>query len=1047
MKITHVAVHRNTTVVVLLLLVVILGAYSYVVLPRESSPEVVIPYIFVTVTYEGVSPEDMESLVTVPIERKLTGMSGLKEIQSTSAEGASTIAIEFEADTDIEDALQRVRDKVDQAKQDLPRDAEDPSVFEINISEFPIMVMSLTGNYPLAVLNELAEDIEDRIETIPGVLDVEIIGGVEREIQIEVDPDRVAEYGVSFGDLISVVSLENVNTPGGALDLGDGKYLMRTPGEFKTPEEIENLVVKTGPGGAVFLRDLAVVRDGFKEITTISRVNDKPSVTLTVSKRSGENIIRIADQVKTALKDISRRFPPGVEVGLTWDESVWIRDMVSDLENSILSGMLLVLLVIFVSLGFTNALMVSLAIPVSMLITFVALYFSDVTLNLVSLFSLILAVGMLVDNGIVVVENIHRHVQSGIPPVEAAKIGADEVSWPITGSTLTTIAAFSPMFFWPGIWGEFMVYLPMTVSISLAASLFVGIVVNPSLAALLLRHHPALAGVPKRARILEVYERVLRLALRWRAVTITTAFTALIAITAVYLTTGRTEFLPEIEPPQAQIDIKCPEGSNLAASDGVVREVEDIVRPYRDHVEFVIANVGRQAGRGSELGGGGGTTTHLSRVTLDFPRLAEAEMTPSEVIERIRPELGSVTGAEIRIDKMGMGPPTGPPINIEFSGDDYQVLARLAREARAAIEHVPGLVDLRDDYNRGKPEVRVVVDRVQAWKTGLNTLLIGEIVKAAVNGRKAADFREGDKEYDVTVRFPRVFREDLSNLKNMKLVNATGQAVPFSAVAAVEQGAGLGTIRRINRKRTVTVSGEVEGKRRPPEVLADVKEILSKELRMPPGFSIAYTGENKENEETQAFLMKAFFVALLLVAFVLVAQFNSVLQTLVIMSTVLLSLVGVFLGYLICRMPFGVLMSGIGCISLAGVVVNNGIVLLQFINQLRAQGLSIEEAVIRAGVIRFRPVLLTAITTVIGLIPMAVGVSFNFREFRWSIGGESTQWWGPMAIAVIFGLSFATVLTLVVVPVLYSATAGLSARFASGKELGRAETREEVLAK
>jgi len=1033
MKITELAVTRNTTVLVLLGLILCIGIYSYIMIPRESSPEVVIPYIFVTVRYEGVSPEDMESLVTIPIERKLTGLSGVKKIESTSNEGMSSISIEFQPDVEIEDALQRVRDKVDQAKQDIPADADDPSIFEVNFSESPIMIMCLTGNYPLAVLNEIAEDIEDRLESIPGVLDVAIIGGVEREIQIEVDPERVAAYGVSFADLINVVSMENVNTPGGSLDLGEGKYLMRTPGEFRTPEELENLVVKVGEQGAVYLRDLAVVRDGFKDTTTISRVNDKPAVTLALSKRSGTNIIRLADEVNRTLDNIRRRLPTGIDISLTWDESVWIRDMVSELENNILSGMILVLVVIFVSLGFYNALMVSLAIPVSMLITFAFLYFSGVTLNMVCLFSLILAVGMLVDNGIVVVENIYRHIQQGMTPVEAAKLGTHEVSMPIIGSTLTTVVAFLPMFFWPGIWGEFMVYLPATVCISLSASLFVALVINPSLAALFLKPRKEI----KRSKhyLTRSYERILRFSLKYPAITLTSAFTALVCVVTIFGFLGKTEFLPEIEPPQARINVKCPEGTNLETSDQTVRMIEDIVRPYRQHIEHVITSVGSQSGGGGEIvSGGGGNTSHLSRVTLDFPKLSGMEIPPSEILEKIRPELEKIVGAEVRIDKMGMGPPSGPPINIELSGDDYKVLAQLAQEVKSKIASVPNLVDLRDDYNAGKPEVRVIVDRVQAWKTGLSTRLIGEIVKAAINGREAAEFREGDKEYDVTVRFPKHFREDLTNLKNMKLINIAGSPVPFSAVAEIEQGAGLGSIKRINRKRTVTVSAEVEGERRPPEVLKEVQAIVSEQVNIPGGYTVAYTGENQENEETQAFLMKAFLLAVLLVAFVLIAQFNSIVQCLIIMTTVVLSLVGVFLGYLICGMPFGVLMSGIGCISLAGVVVNNGIVLLEFINELRTKEPSVFYAVIHAGTIRLRPVLLTAVTTVIGLIPMAAGISFDFRNLTWSVGGESSQWWGPMAIAVIFGLSFATILTLIVVPTLYYVTSGISSFFAKKKE-------------
>jgi CzcA family heavy metal efflux pump len=1024
-RITNLAVDRSTTIIVLLIIISIAGVYSYAVLPRESNPEVIVPYINVTVTYEGVTPSDMESLVTIPIERKLTGLSDVKEITSTSVEGVSAIVIEFQPDTVIEDALQKVRDKVDLAKQDLPDDADDPTINELNLSEIPIMLMSLTGNVGLPVLNEIAEELEDRIEAIPGVLDVQVIGGVEREIQIEVDPDRVAEYGISLVDLVEVTRLENVNTPGGSMDLGEAKYLMRTPGEIRSPEELANLVVKVGPEGTVYLRDIATIKDGFKDLSSLSRVDNRPAVTLAISKRSGENIIRIADQVNALYEQLQDELPQGIDIAVTWDESVFVREMVNELENSILSGLILVLAVIFLFLGFTNALFVALAIPLSMLITFFVLYMSGVTLNMVVLFSLTLALGMLVDNGIVVVENIYRHMQTGLDRVSAAKRGVDEVAWPIIGSTLTTVAAFAPMFFWPGIWGEFMVYLPMTVTLALMSSLFVGLIVNPSLAGRFMRARVKAKrdGRVERHPILHTYGAILRQAIRWRAVTVTLSVTILAVITVEFMTYAEVEFTPTIEPPQADIDIKCPEGTNLATSDSYVRLVEEVLEPYRDNLEHVIANIGSQGV--SLYGEMRANTTHLSRVTLDFPKLEDCTVMPSVIVERVRADLADVTGAEVRIEKMSMGPPTGPPINIEISGDDFDTLAQLAKDVRAHIKDVPGLVDLRDDYNKGKPEVRVIVDRQQAWKTGLNTSFIGMTVQTAVDGRKAGEYREGDEEYDVVVRFPQAFREDLSNIESMNLINLSGKPIPLSVVAHVEQGAGLGSITRIDRRRTVTVSADIEAGMLGREVLKDVQEAMA-DFSMPAGYTPDYTGENEDMEETEAFLSRAFVAGVLLIILVLVAQFNSILQPLIIVSAVVLSLAGVFLGLFIFDMPFGILMTGIGVISLAGVVVNNAIVLIDFINQLRDRGMAMEEAVVEAGITRFRPVMLTAITTILGLVPMAIGISFNFRELRWTVGGESSQFWGSMAVAVIFGLAFATVLTLVVVPTLYTFTAHLA---------------------
>ncbi|MDQ1257839.1 MAG: multidrug efflux pump, partial [Candidatus Hydrogenedentes bacterium] len=948
----------------------------------------------------------------------------VKQIKSTSVEGASSIQIEFEADIDIDEAIPKVRDKVDLAVGDLPEDADDPLIQEINISELPIMFVSLTGDIGLAALSTIAEDLEDAIEAIRGVLDVDVVGDVEREIVIEVDPERVKEFGLAPADLVTLMRVENVNTPAGSLELGEAKYLMRVPGEFTDPETISDLVVKAGPSGVVYLRDIGIITDGFKETESLSRVDGRQAVTLTVSKRSGENVIFISEAVKAILNQARERLPQGVDLLLTLDDSQEIRDMVSELENNILTGLILVLAVIFVFLGFVNAIFVALAIPVSMFITFIILQMSGVTLNMVVLFSLILALGMLVDNGIVIVENIYRHMYMGKSRIQAAKDGAGEVAIPITTSTLTTVAAFMPMVFWPGIWGEFMVYLPKTVSYALMGSLFVGLVVNPALASVFMRvrskkHFAEDTAVEKRPAILRIYGALLRLALRWRAVTITLYVTMLVVIIWIFSLTAKVEFVPETEPRRAQIDIDCPEGTNLDTTDAIVRQIEALVEPYRENVEFVIASTGSRGV--SQFGGGsGGQTNHIGRVSLRFPDSSQCERMPSDILKELRTKFVDITGAEIKVEKAQMGPDAGPPVNIEISGDDFEVLADLAQDIRRVIKDTPGLVDLRDDYNKGKPEVRVIVDREQALLTGLNTEYIGQVVKAAIDGRKAGDFREGDEEYDVMVRFPKWFRQDLANVENMNITNYLGDSIPFESVARLEQGAGLGEITRIDRKRTVTVSGEVEG-RLAPEVLLEVEKQLA-DYPLPAGYTIDYTGENEDQQETQAFLGKAFVVALFLVALILIAQFNSMMQTLIIMTSVILSLAGVFLGLWIHHMPFGILMTGIGCISLAGVVVNNAIVLLDFINKLRERGMSTHDAIVEAGMTRFRPVMLTAITTLLGLIPMAVGISYDFWKREWIVGGESSQWWGSMAIAVIYGLGFATMLTLVVVPTLYSLT-------------------------
>jgi multidrug efflux pump len=521
------------------------------------------------------------------------------------------------------------------------------------------------------------------------------------------------------------------------------------------------------------------------------------------------------------------------------------------------------------------------------------------------------------------------------------------------------------------------------------------------------------------------------LALRWRTVTLTLSVVLLTVIAVLYFKDAKVEFIPETDPRTAYIDIDCPEGTKLEVTDKIVRQVEEIVKQYGEDVEFIIGNVGSRGV--SMFGGGDSGSSHIGRVSLDFPKLGTAKTKPSEIVRHVRTQLDGITGAKVYVKAQEQGPDSKPPVNVEISGDEFTELANLSQKIQELIKGTPNLVDVRDDYEKGKPEILVKVDRQQALLTGLNTAFIGQTVLAAINGRKAGDYREGDEEYDVTVRFPKIFRENLANLESLSLVNLQGHPVPFSSVAHLEQGTGLGTVTRIDRKRTVTVMGEVQG-RPGPEVLKDVQKTLA-DFPLPQGYTLSYTGANEEHQESQAFLFRAFVAALFLIALVLVLQFNSVIQPLIIMSSVILSLTGVFLGLMIHKMPFDVIMGGIGCMCLAGIVVNNAIVLLDFINVRRRQGASVNEALVDAGTTRFRPVMLTAICTLFGLIPMAVGVSFDFVHWKWMVGGESSQWWGPLAIVVIYGLAFATLLTLVVVPVLYSLTESFRSLF-----LGRKNT-------
>jgi len=1021
MILNQMALKRQVTVLALLVIIVVAGLHSYATLPRESFPDITIPYVFVSTTYEGVAPADMEELITIPIERKLKGIDDVEEIRSTSAEGISTVAIKFLPKVDLDDALQKVRDKVDQAEGDLPADLQDdPVIKEVNFSDMPVIRVVLSGPFSLRRLQNLAEDIQDRLESIHGVLEARLTGGLEREIHVEFDLDRVRAYNVPFSSIVGSLMNSNVNMPGGSMDIGEGKYLVRVPEDFQHPSEIFSIVAFVRDGKPVYLRDLAVIKDAFKDPLTRSRINRKKSVTIGVLKRSGENIVRVTDEVKRVVNGMRPELPQTLQIDLTADQSNDVRLMVSDLENNIISGLILVLSVIFFFIGGQSAIFVALAIPYSMFITFSLLTGFNVTLNMVVLFSLILALGMLVDNGIVIVENIYRHMQQGKSRQEAAAMGTDQVAWPVITSTLTTLGAFSPMLFWPGIMGEFMGYLPQTLIMALSASLFVALVINPVLSARYQKvkiNNPSKKRVSREPLVKQFYLILLKWSLRHRWLVITLAVVLLIAAILAFVLFGKgTEFFPDTEPRRAYVNIKMPEGTNLDTSDQLVARIENIVSEYED-IRYVISNIGAIGGDPFSQGG---TGTHISRVVLDFKDFHDRSRPSSEIVNEVRQRiLKTIHGAEVQVEKEQEGPPTGPPINIEIFGEDILMLGELAARARKIIKDIPGLVDLKDNFVKGKPEIRVRVDKEKSALMGLDTYTIAYTVKSAINGVKAGVYREGKDEYDIIARLPKRDRQSIKGLKRITVSGPQGEPIPLTSLAEVKLGSGIGAIMRLDQKRVVTISGDVSG-RLANDVIKDIDARLAQQIDWPKGYSFQFTGEQEEQAKAQAFLSKAFFACIALILLILLTQFNSLVTPLIILASVVFSLIGVFLGLLITGTAFGIIMTGIGVISLAGVVVNNAIVLIDYINQLLAKGLSSTEALLRAGSVRFRPVMLTAITTILGLLPMATGISFDFSKMAFDIGGESSQWWGPMAVAVIFGLGFATLLTLILVPVLCS---------------------------
>ena len=1070
MIISDTAVQKSTAVVVLALLLIIFGVYCYKVLPRESDPDITIPNVFISTTYRGVSPSDIETAVTIEIEKKLKGLDGLKKIKSVSSEGLSSINVEFVTGTDIDQALQDVKDKVDEAMGDLPTDLdEDPSVFEVNFSEMPIVVYSLSGTCGLPCLKEIADDLKDDIEGITGVLEVEVTGGLEREIRVEVFPEKLAYYGLSIGALQQAVESENQNTSGGNIRLGNGRFQLRVPGEFKTPEEIYGLIIGTHNGQPVYLKNVAKVVDGFKEETSRSRLDGRSAVNLSVKKRTGENIISISKEIDAIIAESKLKWPSGTSITKVLDKAKDIDLMVADLENNILSGLVLVMIVIFLTMGIRNALLVSLAIPFSMLISFTILYVMGITLNMVVLFSLTLALGMLVDNAIVIIENIYRFMQQGVGRKEAAMRATSEVAYPVIGSTLTTLAAFFPMLFWPGIMGEFMSYLPLTLIIPLTSSLFVALVINPAAAAMLMKVKTPTGVVPAQPEdadlaaekpveingfLLTRYERLLRGALDKPFSVIGIAFCVLFLMLECWLLVigleKPIEFFPEIDPKGMYVNIDVPEGADIDYIDQIIKRVEFAVagaktedvdasgkhltpltalapKPYTkpNGEQYFgpsdLKNIKNIYMRGVVSSGGSSafSSNTPNHVGVRFLELAERAESSHDTLATIRKRVKDIPGGKITIAMEEEGPPTGAPINIEISGENFMVLGEIARHVKDYLNRIPMVEDVRDDFVEGIPSVQVMIDRQKAALFGLTTDGIGFALKSAYNGIEVSSFREGDDDYDITVQLQESDRRVVDILHELMLPTPSGQLVPLSTIARVNFAGSIGDINRINNARVVTVKANVNETQTTGPVKREEAAKLLEQLPLPPGYTMKFTGEFEFQQESQDFLTKAFLVALLLIFLILVAMFNSVSQPFIIMTSVILSLGGAFLGLALFKSPFGIIMTGVGVISLAGVVVNNAIVLIDYTNKLRERGYSLRDSVIFAGATRLRPVLLTAITTILGLIPMITGVSYDFHSWSISWASESSQWWRSMAVVVTFGLIVATALTLVVVPTIY----------------------------
>lgn len=1028
-------VDHPTTVLVAVVAMLIFGISAYATLPRESTPDITIPVVVVTTPYIGVSPEDIETLVTIPMERQLKDLKDVDKMTSTSYEGASSVILEFNPDKDVDDALQKVREKVDAAESDLPEDAEDPIVSEISFSDIPVLIVSMTGPQDEEELKDLAEDLADDLEAIPGVLDVKVTGGLTREIQVLADPDRMALYDIGFNDLMMAMQSENVNIPGGNVDADSVNYLLRIPGEFETADDIGDVPLKNVGGQTVFVRDVARVVDGYADRATYARMNGTPSISLSIQKRVGENIIEVADLSRVVVQDASAEWPEGVEYAFLADQSREINAMVGELENNILSGLILVVGVLLFFMGFRNSWFVGLAIPGSMLLSFMVLQAMGITLNMVVLFSLILALGMLVDNAIVIVENIYRHVELGKTLKEASITGVSEVAIPVTTSTLTTVLAFAPMLVWTGIMGEFMGYLPKTLIIVLSSSLVVALLIIPTATSQWMKVTTVAVDLSDGelpteglyGKFLSAYKRVLEWSIDHRYLSFFgVGIPALIGTFVIYgMFNHGTEFFPQTEPARAIVQITAPHGTQIEVTDRISRQLEQVLDTEPD-VDTYITEVGVAAG-GDGFGFGSSSVPHSARITVDFKptagkaREGEAirEGSSFDSIERVRTSASEVVGADVLVDKIQEGPPVGLPISIEIKGDDQEVLGQVAQDVKRKLKAIEGVVDISDDYKVGRPELRFEVDRAAAKRVGANTVGVANTVRTAVAGAKASVLRDGDEEYDIVVKLDERYTQDIPSIMGLRVPGKDNLMVPLSTLASATTRGGSGSIKHKDQETVVTIQADVADGYRVDLVQAEAAKLMA-EYDAPEGVRLGAGGANEEEAKAAAFLLRSFGIALALIFMVLVTQFDSVTRPFIILMSVLLSLIGVLWGLLLTGTPFGIMMTGVGVISLAGVVVNNAIVLLDYVQVMRERGQDVRTALVNAGMVRFRPVILTAITTVLGLFPMATGISFDFRKFSLVIGGDSAQFWGPMAVAVSFGLVVATILTLVMVPTMYS---------------------------
>lgn len=1118
-KPTSWSISNKTSIYLIMLFFTLAGLFQFMTLPKEQFPDIVIPTIYVQTIHVGNSPKDIENLVTRPIEKQIKGITGakIKKFTSTSQQDYSAIIVEFDTDVKTEIALQKVKDAIDKAKQDLPTDlTEEPTALEVNFSDQPIMYVNLSGDYDMVRLKKFADDLKDKLEELTQINRIDIVGAPEREFQINVDNNRMQSAGVTFDDINNAVARENLDISGGLLDVGNMKRNLQLKGQFKTAFDIEKVIIRNTDGAPIYLKDIAVVKDTTKDAESFARLDGKNVVTLNIIKRSGENLIETSDAVKKVVEEAKGvLYPDNLKAVVTGDQSIQTRASFNELVNSIIIGFVLVLIVLMFFMGVTNAFFVALSVPLSMFVAFVFLPAADliigthVTLNFIVLFALLFGLGIIVDDAIVVIENVHRIFVEGkgtIPINTATKMAAGEVFIPVLAGTITTLAPFFPLLFWPGIIGRFMVYLPTMLIFTLAASLVVAFIMNPIFAVDFMNHPEGkkepksaifkkpgfwvaigigilldFAGVPFLGNLLiffmllillnrfvldaaihrfqnrvlpwimSHYENLLRWALKgWRPVHLLLGTVALLVISVVVfvmsVTSGRVgvAFFPKGDPNQIYVYLKLPVGTDVVYTDSVTKTLEKKVNQVLDIdpakgktnpvVESVISNVA--IGASDPAAGDRSTRSELGRIQVSFVEYEKRHgVSTRPYLDQIRAAITGIPGAEISVDQESGGPPTDPPINIEIASEDFDNLVKTAVNLKNYLDsiQVPGVEELKMDVDLNNPEITLTVDRDRALIQGVSSAQVGMAIRTALFGQEVSKIKEGKEEYKIQLRNNELQRKNLSELLNMRIafrdMAAGGQVkqIPISALVSVEPTSTFGSVKRKNQKRLITLRSnvlETQGFN-----ATAVNQVIAGHIaaftKKGEGVTITQTGEGEQQAETGAFLGKALMIALGLILLTLVLQFNSVSKSVIILTEIIFSVIGVLLGFSIFGMEASVLMTGLGIVGLAGIVVKNGILVIEFAEELRHRGLKTREAVIQAGKTRIIPVLLTALAAILAFIPIAVGFNINFvtlfAELNPKIffGGDNVAFWKPLSWTIIFGLAFAFFMTLIIVPAMY----------------------------